>query len=206
MPVDINIKELLNKFIKPPKKFSPVPIWWWSADKVTIKRLKWQMDKLVEGGIYNAVIVGLAPKGPILGSDADNPEYFSTEWWKLIEDACEYAYKLGMYIWFYDQIGFSSADHQVNIVKSEPSFAGKMLDTVFVEGCGDLEVTCPQEAEVLAVFAIPIDDNGNMSGTPNHLETQEKKVVYNCKAPHRLRMVYSINLSIWKKKPTVHPG
>ncbi len=187
-----DMEKILYQFAEPPKEFSPVSIWWWSGDEIERKRLRWQMKKLVEGGIYNVMIVGLAPVCPLFGSDADQPALFSGEWWDLIEGVCKDAYELSVNIWFYDQIGFSGANHQANIVRDEPSFAGELLDTVFVEGSGVLEVLCPHEAQPLAAFAVPIDDKGRMLGQPIAVELHDGKGVFECSTPHRLRLVYTI--------------
>jgi hypothetical protein len=44
---------LAESFKEPPKIFSPVPIWWWSGEPILKERLRWQMERLVEAGVFN---------------------------------------------------------------------------------------------------------------------------------------------------------
>jgi hypothetical protein len=44
------LEKLTRQFAVPPKAFSPVPIWWWSGDKLERTRLRWQMEQLIAGG------------------------------------------------------------------------------------------------------------------------------------------------------------
>ncbi|HVO42918.1 MAG TPA: hypothetical protein VMT34_09850, partial [Aggregatilineales bacterium] len=130
---------LVHDFATPPKEFSPVPIWWWSGDRLERGRLRWQMEQLIAGGIYNAVILNLAPTSPLYGADPDQPRFMSDEWWAIFEGACEDAQELGMRLWFYDQIGFSGANLQGEIVRSEQAYTGQSLACVTSEGEGPLE-------------------------------------------------------------------
>jgi hypothetical protein len=101
--------ELGRLFTDPPSDFGPTPAWWWSGAKVTRERIAWQLRKFAEGGVHNLVIINLAPAGPSFGARADDPAWFSEEWWARFADACELAGELGTRLWFYDQIGFSGA-------------------------------------------------------------------------------------------------
>jgi len=64
---------LAESFREPPKIFSPVPTWWWSGEPVVKERLRWQMERLAEAGVFNVLIMNLAPNGPLFGSDPDEP-------------------------------------------------------------------------------------------------------------------------------------
>ena len=101
------MSELAQRFAAPPRDYSPAPIWWWSGDKLDVNRLKWQLEQFVAGGVYNLVILNLAPTGPLYGAEADDPEFFSEAWWDIFRAVCAHARTLGARIWFYDQIGFS---------------------------------------------------------------------------------------------------
>jgi hypothetical protein len=63
------------------------------------------MEQLISGGVYNAIVLNLAPTGPLYGADPDRPPFLSDEWWSIFKTMCEDALALGMRIWFYDQIG-----------------------------------------------------------------------------------------------------
>ncbi|MFI9550484.1 RHS repeat domain-containing protein [Nonomuraea endophytica] len=114
-------------FREPPKAFSPAAMWWWSGEPLRRDRLRWQMERLVAGGVHNLVILNLAPSGPAFGADADEPPFLSEEWWELLDGVCQDAHDLGAHLWFYDQIGFSGADLQARLVQERPEFAGQWL-------------------------------------------------------------------------------
>ncbi|WP_285779696.1 hypothetical protein [Microtetraspora sp. NBRC 13810] len=112
---------------EPPRDFSPAAIWWWSGEPLRRDRLRDQMERLVTGGVHNLVVLNLAPSGPLFGSDADDPPFFSQAWWELLDGVCADAEELGARLWFYDQLGFSGADLQARLVQENPSFAGQWL-------------------------------------------------------------------------------
>lgn len=118
---------LRRLFDDPPRDFSPTPLWWWSGAEVTRDRLEWQMRAFAEGGIFNLVVINLAPAGPIYGAVADEPAWFSETWWERFIETCELAAELDMKIWFYDQIGFSGANIQGRITHAHPEAAGRAL-------------------------------------------------------------------------------
>jgi hypothetical protein len=113
---------------EPPPAYSPAPIWWWSGEGLTRPRLRRQLERFAEGGVFNLVILNLAPSGPMFGSDADDPAFFSEAWWELLDGVCEDAAELGVSLWFYDQLGFSGADLQARLVRELPGFAGQWLE------------------------------------------------------------------------------
>ncbi|TMR90013.1 hypothetical protein, partial [Nonomuraea basaltis] len=112
---------------EPPRAFSPAAIWWWSGEPLRRDRLRWQLERLVAGGVRNLVILNLAPSGPMFGADADDPPFLSEAWWELLDGVCADAYELGAHLWFYDQLGFSGADLQARLVLERPEFAGQWL-------------------------------------------------------------------------------
>src|SRR5438105_625512 len=103
---------LYPSFKNPPRDYSPCPIWWWSGEALDPARLRWQLERFKEGGVYQCVILNLAPTGPLYGSDPDQPAFLSEAWWKIFLGVCADAKELGMKLWFYDQIGFSGANFQ----------------------------------------------------------------------------------------------
>ncbi len=100
-------------FENPPVRFSPVPTWWWSGEKLERGRLRYEMERTAEGGLRNVCVIHLAPAAPFVHTFADAPPFFSDEWWRLFRSVCQDARELGMRVWFYDQIGFSSANIRV---------------------------------------------------------------------------------------------
>ena len=187
------LETIAQQFAIPQKAFSPVPIWWWSGDRLERSRLRWQMEQLIAGGIYNAIILNLAPTSPLYGADPDQPRFMSEEWWALFLGMCEDARELGMRIWFYDQIGFSGANLQGEIVRAEPSFAGQALTSLTVEGEGALTLECPSEGTPLAAAYTPLDDNGSPAGKPIVLPLNGRTASVEAPGRKRLRLMYAIS-------------
>ncbi|MBK4347106.1 hypothetical protein [Lacisediminihabitans changchengi] len=140
-------------------EYGPVPIWWWSGAKVTRERLRWQMEQLTSQGVAQAVIMNLAPSGPLYGSLADDPAFMSEEWWELFLGACEDAAELGFRFWPYDQLGFSGANFQGRLVTKKPHWAGRTLGrlVVDIEPGRTTEVAFPQDSEPLAAYVVSTD-------------------------------------------------
>lgn len=121
------VSELLTRFTDPSPEYTPVPVWWWSGAKVTRERLRRQMEQFLSQGVRQAVVMSLAPAGPMFGSLADDPPFLSAEWTRLVNGACQDAQSLGFRIWMYDQIGFSGANFQGRLTARNPDFAGLAL-------------------------------------------------------------------------------
>ena len=142
----VSLVDAARGFAGVPKEYSPVPIWWWSAEKLDRTRLRWQLEQFAAGGVFNLVILNLAPTGPLYGSDADDPPFFSEAWWEIFLGVCADARELGVRLWFYDQIGFSGANLQGGLVREKPEYAGQWLASRVVEGEGDLAIDFPPKA------------------------------------------------------------
>src|SRR4051794_1419200 len=112
------------------------------------------MDQLRSMGICNVVILNLAPSGPLFGSDADDPAFLTEPWWTIFAQVCDHAREIGMFIWFYDQIGFSGANYQAQLVAAYPQFAADQLRSIAVEGSGELRVECPGGATPVAAYVV----------------------------------------------------
>jgi hypothetical protein len=141
---------LLDRFTEPPRAFSPVPLWWWSGETVNAERLRWQLERLAAGGVFNVVVMNVAPTSPLYGKDADDPPFMSEPWWELFEGVCRDAEELGVSLWFYDQIGFSGANFQGQVVQRYPEHAGRWLERVTGEG----ELECPAGGTPLGAAAL----------------------------------------------------
>ncbi|MER6498060.1 hypothetical protein ABT218_01235 [Streptomyces sp. NPDC001455] len=152
----------------PPRAFSPVALWWWSGEALERSRLRAQLERLTQGGVHQVVLIGLAPSGPLFGSDADDPPFMSEAWWALVDGVCEDARALGARLWFYDQLGFSGADLQARLVDEEPAHAGRGLDrlrsVVTSTATRPGELRCPPGARPLAARAEPVDSAGRVVG------------------------------------------
>lgn len=133
-------------FAEADPRYGPVPLWWWSGEPVTEERLRWQLQKLRAAGLRNVCIINLAPAGPTHGAGADEPAFYEERWWSLFERAADEAERLGLFLWYYDQIGFSGANFPARLVAETPDFAGYQLRR-FPAG------TAPPEAVVVASTA-----------------------------------------------------
>lgn len=131
-------------------RYSPNPIWWWSGGRLDKATLLRQLERFVEGGVFNVIILNLAARAPIHGKDADDPPLFSDAWWDLFREVCAAARRLGVSIWFYDQIGFSGANFQGRLVIRHPEFSGLWIesavvdapDACFPDGCVPIAAYC----------------------------------------------------------------
>ncbi|MBI2941012.1 MAG: hypothetical protein HYY04_11310 [Chloroflexi bacterium] len=119
---------LRSTFENPPAAYRPTPAWWWGAERVTPERVEWELQRFHEGGIPALVIFSLAPDAPYQGSPADDPAWFSDEWWDVVAHACAVAERLGMQLWFYDRIGFGQSRLIRELVDANPPFAARMLE------------------------------------------------------------------------------
>ncbi|MBB3128224.1 hypothetical protein FHS19_002878 [Paenibacillus rhizosphaerae] len=184
--------KIAEQFRTPPKDYSPAPIWWWSGDRLELDRLRWQMDLFKEGGVYNLVVLNLAPTGPMYGSDADRPRFLSEEWWDIFDGVCAYADEIGMRIWFYDQIGFSGANLQGELVRENAGYAGQHLECLVTEGTGLLEAHCPSGGTPLTATAAAIDEDGRTTGPFESVPVEDRRASIECSTPHRLRLIYTV--------------
>jgi hypothetical protein len=157
------MSQLLERFLSPSPRFSPAPIWWWSGEPLNVARLREQLESMVDVGIHNVVIINLAPSGPLYGSDADEPPFATEGWWEVFRDVCERATELGVSIWFYDQIGFSGANLQAQLVREQPDFTGWSLEHLSREGVGTVELACPSGAIPVAACAERLHEGGRSS-------------------------------------------
>ncbi|GAB2635620.1 hypothetical protein [Kribbella swartbergensis] len=146
---------LASVLTDPPRAYSPAPIWWWSGEPLDPARLRRQLERFVEGGVYQLVVLNLAPAGSDHGCDADDPAFFSERWWEIFLGVCDDAAELGVSLWFYDQLGFSGADIQARLVARRPAYAGRRLQRSTLSGTGRLEVRCPAGGRVISATVEP---------------------------------------------------
>ncbi|MGK3952134.1 hypothetical protein ACLKM7_07385 [Microbacterium sp. I2] len=144
--------ELVDRFERPSVRYGPLPLWWWSGERLDRERLRWQMGKLIEQGVWQAVVMNLAPTGPLYGALADDPPFMSEEWWDIFTSVAADAEQLGFQIWLYDQIGFSGANLQGRIVADEPRHAGRSIAHLRVDARPGAELTAPPGAEPISAW------------------------------------------------------
>jgi hypothetical protein len=152
------------QFEDPDARFFPTPVWWWSGAPLEAGRLRWQMERLLRGGMRNLLVFNLAPTSPVWGSDADDPPFLSERWWEILEGVCADAQELGVSLWVYDQIGFSGANLQGQVVRAHPEDAGMSLERAWRDVDGEGEVVCPTAG--VPVAAAALDHGGVLTALP----------------------------------------
>ncbi len=123
----VNIASLRAGFRQADPRFGPVPLWWWSGERVTPQRLRRQVGKLRAAGLRNLCIINLAPSCATYLSHADDPPFYSEQWWALFDATLAACAQEGVFLWYYDQIGFSGANFPARLVNQRPEFAGYRL-------------------------------------------------------------------------------
>jgi hypothetical protein len=88
--------DLKAGFRDPPREYSLMPLWSWN-DGLKPERLTWQMDQMVEQGVYGAFMHTRA------GLDESATPYFSDGFWNGVRASVEHAKKTGFQTWIYDE-------------------------------------------------------------------------------------------------------
>ena len=173
-------------------EFSPVPIWWWSGEELEIERMLWQIDQLVAQGVHNAVILNLAPTGPMHGALSDAPHMLTDDWWNIWNAICVHAQKVGMRFWFYDQIGFSGANLQGRLAIENPAFVGMELHRVTEDVIGQGTIALPNAGVFITAQAVPLGDDGHPAGPSVALEFNNGAAHWSGQGRARLIIAYAI--------------
>jgi len=186
------IPTLRDRFERPPRQFSPTPLWWWSGDRVEAPRLRWQLERLAAGGVFNVVLMNLAPTSPLYGSDRDDPEFLSERWWELFHGVCRDAQELGVSVWFYDQIGFSGANFQGQIVRAHPEHAGRWLERTAIDADGEAALECSAGGTPVGAAAIPLGADGEPAGPAVPVALEGRSARWRGTGPHRLSLFHTV--------------
>ncbi|HEX8627032.1 MAG TPA: hypothetical protein VF755_02535, partial [Catenuloplanes sp.] len=150
------VRALAHGFESVDDRYGPVPIWWWSGAPLRRDRLRWQLRQLRSQGVSQAVVMCLAPRGPLFGAVADDPPFLSEAWWEIFLGACADAREIGFRFWLYDQLGFSGANFQGQVVTGHPEYAGWELARSVVETTGDgVTVPVPPDGTPVSAYAVP---------------------------------------------------
>jgi hypothetical protein len=188
---DIPAAALFDAFRAARPEFSPCPLWWWSGDRLDPERLKWQMDRFREGGVWNLVVMNLAPSGPLYGHFADDPPFMSDRWWDIFREVCQHARETGMRLWLYDQIGFSGANIQGQVIRQHPHFAGETIERVLEEGGGTVTAHCPAGGTPLMASVRRVNSQGQPTGNPESLPIIDGVARWSGDGAARVSLIYS---------------
>lgn len=183
--------DLFATFRRPDPAYSPCPLWWWSGDALDADRLKWQLERYREGGVWNLVVINLAPAGPLYGHFADEPPFMSEAWWAMFRTVCDHARTLGMRIWFYDQIGFSGANIQGQLIARNEDYAGRTIERATHDGPGPATIACPPDGTPLAASVRKLDRDGQPVGLPEAIPIVDGGATWTGPVPVRLSLAYT---------------
>jgi len=93
---------LLEGFKKPDHAvWGEVPLWWWEGEKLTKRRLTWELETLASQGVKAVCPIQRSP-------GRCDPPSFSERWWELFRYVERECRRLGMRLWAYDQIGYGN--------------------------------------------------------------------------------------------------
>lgn len=166
-----SIQTVLQRFASPPAGYGPAPIWWWSGERLDVRRLEWQLDRMVEGHVREVVIANLAPVGPRQGSQADVPPFLSPPWWNTLRQVLAKARARGMRVWLSDQLGTASGAAQGQLMVRQPAWRAQELRLIEKEIVGPVRVRMAAPGRALAACAVPLDADGSHRGPVAHIST-----------------------------------
>ena len=107
-------------FKNPPKRFSPIPFWFWN-DEMDEEKINWELNEFKDKGITSFFIHGrFGLKVP----------YLSQEWFRKVEYAVSRAKELGLKVWIYDEYNWPSGTAGLQVPKRFPELRGKVLEAV----------------------------------------------------------------------------
>ena len=137
-------------FKNPPHHYSIAPFWFWNDD-LKVESLEWQMNEMLEKGVYEFFIH--ARKGLSV-------PYLSEEWFDKVSFVLEKAEKLGMKVWIYDEENWPSGYAGGLVLKNNPDYCGKnlrMLKTSLGE-CKQLKKTFNTKEQKLVCILMQQDN------------------------------------------------
>jgi hypothetical protein len=83
-------------FKDPPREYTSVPLWSWNGT-LDPDQLRWQIDQMVDKGVYGAFLHARA------GINLGDTSYFSDGWWEAVEATVEHSATVGFQAWLYDE-------------------------------------------------------------------------------------------------------
>lgn len=147
--------ELKKNFKTPPAEYSILPFWSWNGT-LTAGKLTWQIDQMLDKGIYGAFMHARA------GLDESETPYFSDGFWAAVDTTIKYSAKKGFNAYLYDEDKWPSGRAGGRTVAANPEeFIKKGLFYNKMEVFGPQTITINLQEKPMAVFAGRISGNGN---------------------------------------------
>ena len=145
-----NVGTLKENFKNPPRESSLLPFWCWN-DTLEKNKLKWQIDQMLEKGVYGGFIHAR------VGLNMGKTPYFSQGWWDAIETAVNYGKETGFATWLYDEDRWPSGSAGGRTVAVNPEeFSQKGLAYSEMRIDGPQKIKIPSSGKLVGVIAAKI--------------------------------------------------
>ncbi len=143
-------EELYRGFLDPPRKYSPMPFWFWNG-KMEGPRIQEQIREMVKQHVYGAFLHG---------RDGLETPYLSEAWWQAIGAGLEEARRAGFSFNFVDEYNWPSGEvrniwmtshHQSEVLARNADFRMKSLryKAEVVKGPKAVDFLTPQELQAV---------------------------------------------------------
>jgi len=145
---------LKENFKNPPRDCSLLPFWCWN-DTLEKDKLKWQIDQMVEKGVYGGFIHAR------VGLNMGQTPYFSQGWWDAMDTAVNYGKEVGFATWLYDEDRWPSGSAGGRTVVVNPEeFSQKGLVYSEMEIDGPQSIRIQAAEKLVGVIAAKIVSKG----------------------------------------------
>jgi len=139
--------KLRDNFQNPPREYSLLPFWAWN-DTLEPEKLKWQIDQMVEKGVYGAFMHARR------GINKGGTPYFSPGWWDAVDTAVSYGKEVGFYPWLYDEDKWPSGSAGGRTIAVNPEeFLQKGLAFSAMEIEGPQNINLPSVDKLIGIIA-----------------------------------------------------
>jgi len=132
-------KQLREEFKEPPRQYTLLPFWSWN-DTLETDKIKWQIDQMMEKGIYGAFMHARE------GLNEGKTPYFSDGWWDAVGTAVTYGKKVGFNPWIYDEDRWpsgSAGGRTVAVNPEEFSQKGLAYTEIQINGPQNIKLASP---------------------------------------------------------------
>ncbi len=155
IPGDMGSGDTLKEhFLNPPKEYTILPFWSWNNTLVP-QKLNWQMDQMLDKGIYGAFMHARA------GIDSSATPYFSKGWWDAVASTVKHASEKGFYACLYDEDKWPSGSAGGRTIAPNPGeFVKKYMHYDAIEVIGPQTIRLDFIHDPYAIFAAEITERG----------------------------------------------
>jgi hypothetical protein len=148
---------MTDDFVQPSSAYGPVPFWWWVGEPLDRERLIWQLDRLREKGVLNAIV-----SYNHHGDGAPNrgePAVFSSAWWSLLRDILAACRERGMKLSFQDYTLLNPILEEIGEAAADMRGAGELCEAhARVRAGAEARVRIDGAGEAVAAAAHPWRD------------------------------------------------